>query len=298
MRNPINRLGDFYGDQMKKLEFVLETAVEHGCEAILQPGDLGDSSNWSNYLKSQVISLLRHYGVQILCVSGQHDQKYHSLQSMDRTSLRVLEAAEVVGMLSSIVVSPIKGVWIYGSSFGEDWFGDVGKLDGFNILVIHRMILKDSKRLWPTQRDYAMASIFMRQHSEFGLIVSGDNHQGFIVEGKDQLLVNCGALVRAEASRYNVWEHKPFVVVYDTDTRKYEQIFIPIKPAEEVLNRERIEQVQERDERLEAFVEGLSTEYSVQLDFRANLGEFLKENKVRLGVKDIFKEVLSENNIR
>ena len=99
--------------------------------------------------------------------------------------------------------------------------------------------------------------------------------------------------MRAEASQA-MFNHKPFVVVFDTDDGSYEQVFIPCSPPEEVLDRSKIEQVAERDEKLEAFVQGLTGEYDVSLDFRRNLHEFLVANKVEEEVKGILSEVLDD----
>ena len=297
IKPPENRLGDFFGDEVRKVEWIEETALKHGCEVILQPGDLGDNSTWADYLKSYVIDLLKHYGIPILCVAGQHDQRYHSIGSLDRTSLGVLEAAGVVDVLSDKPCSHLfdgkVSVAFYGASFGEE-IPAIAQGYVVNILVIHKMILKSgADRLWSSQHDYADAKVFMRNHPEFDLIVSGDNHQGFIVEHEGRVLVNCGALMRTVASK-EMFEHKPFVVVYDTVTGDFERIDIPVKPAEEVLDRGKVEERHDRDERLEAFVQGLSEEYSVDLDFRKNLDEFLLANKVESGVRQIVEEVLGD----
>lgn len=288
----MNRLGDFYGDQIGKLEFVLETALEHDCKAILQPGDLGQSANWSNYLKQHVLSLLKHYSMPILCVMGQHDQKYHSLQSVNRTSLRVLEAAEVVHILGETPYNLGENVDVYGLSFGEE-VPEV-KRKCLNILVAHKMVIKGkADRIWLGQRDYTTVDDFAGDYPDFDLMIFGDNHQGFLKAWDDALLVNCGALVRAEASKGMV-EHKPFVVIYDTESHGYGQIYIPIKPAAEVLNREKVEENQEKNEGLEAFMSGLSSEYSVELEFRKNMEKYLSINEIIDGVLGILKEVFGD----
>lgn len=300
IRCPVNRKGNFYEDQIQKLEFIFDTAVENDCRAILQSGDLGDSPSWSDFLKQKIITLFRQYDIMVLTVLGQHDLKYHSLQSIDRVSIKVLESAGVILVLRddlapygiSDVLSE-EDIKVYGASFG----GEIPKVknkDSLNILVIHKMIIEGpADKVWFGQRDYADAKTFLRKHEDFDLIVSGDNHQGFVISQGKRHLVNCGALMRAEASK-EMWDHKPFIVIYDTESREIEKVEIPIKPPEEVLNREKIEEAQERNEKLEAFVAGLSEEYSIELDFRKNLDEFLMANEVEEGVKNILGEVLDE----
>jgi DNA repair exonuclease SbcCD nuclease subunit len=293
IKPPANRLGDFFQNQIMKLEFILDTAVEHECKYILQPGDLGDRANWQDFLKQYIIELLKHYGVEVLTVLGQHDMKYHALSSLEKTSIKVLEASGVLNILNSVMPhDENSNVHIYGCSYGMK-VEEVEDQNAFNVLVIHRMIIRShGDKLWPSQEHYALPSGFLAKYKDFDLVVSGDNHTGFIVENEhDQVLVNCGALMRAEASQA-MFDHKPFVVVFDTDDGSYKQIFIPCKPADEVLDRSKIEQTAERDEKLEAFISGLTGEYDVSLDFRQNLYEFLIVNKIGNEVKEILEGVL------
>jgi DNA repair exonuclease SbcCD nuclease subunit len=294
IKPPVNRLGDFFQDQIMKLEFILETALDHECQYILQPGDLGDRANWQDFLKQYIIELLKHYGVSVLTILGQHDMKFHHLSSLEKTSIRVLEASGVVNILNSVMpYDEDSDIHIYGCSYGQKIEKPINK-NRLNVLVIHRMIIRShGDKLWPGQENYATPGGFMVKYKDFDLVVSGDNHTGFIVENEHyQVLINCGALMRAEASQA-MFDHKPFVVVFDTDDGSYKQIFIPCKSADEVLDRSKIEQIAERDEKLEAFISGLTGEYSIELDFRKNLEEFFKVNKIDDGVKEILSEVLN-----
>ena len=292
-RAPGNRLGDFKRDRDDKLDFLFNKAQEETCEVILQPGDMGDSATWSDSLKRYAINLMRFFDIRILNVAGQHDLKYHSLGSLDRTSLGVLQAAGVVELLDAVCLRGSgEDVWFYGASFGEKIPEPNGKA-GVHVLVAHTMVLSSEKdKWWPGQRDYSIAKTLLRRHLGFDLIVTGDNHIGFCAEDGNRLLVNCGALMRMEASK-QMMDHKPFLVIYDTKTKQWKQIYIPIRPADEVLDRKKIEDVQERNEQLEAFVESLSTDYSVELDFDENMREFLLLNKdsIGQGVRGILEEV-------
>jgi predicted phosphodiesterase len=143
----------------------------------------------------------------------------------------------------------------------------------FNVLLVHRMIIEE--KLWSAQENYVASNIFLRQNN-FDLIVSGDNHRGFISEAHGKrLLVNCGAMMRSKIDQVN---HKPFVVLYDTDTRKYQQIFIPIEPADKVFRMEKVVAEKERNTSLESFVAGISEQKEVGLLFEDNLQEFAKAN--------------------
>ena len=127
----------------------------------------------------------------------------------------------------------------------------------------------------------------MREYKEYDLIVSGDNHQNFMFQDGRRYLYNAGSLMRMTAGQL---DHRPEVGIYDTETKTLEMVKVPIRPAEEVLSREHIEEAKERDERLEAFVKSLKTDYGLELSFRRNLEEFFKANEVRESVRELILE--------
>ncbi len=69
----------------------------------------------------------------------------------------------------------------------------------------------------------------------------------------------------------------------------------PMAPIEEVLRVEEAQQEKERNEKLEAFVEGLKGQIEIGgLDFKRNIDSYLKSHRVKPGVKKIIEEVLGD----
>ena len=97
---PANRLGNFFADQMEKLEYLFEIAKNNECEYILQPGDFCHTHTLTDYTKYRLIDLWNYYEIPLLCVAGQHDLRFHSLQSLEKSSLKLLESARVVEILT------------------------------------------------------------------------------------------------------------------------------------------------------------------------------------------------------
>lgn len=167
-----------------------------------------------------------------------------------------------------------------GCSYGEEIPEPVE--GAFNVLLIHKMIVEE--KLWNAQEGHEHSNLFLRQHN-FDLIVSGDNHQGFITQSKGgRLLVNCGAMMRNTIA---LIDHKPFVVIYDTETREYEKVFMPIKPAAEVFRMEKVIAEKERNASLDSFITGLSEQKEIGLLFEDNLQSYAKLN-------DVCEEIMNE----
>lgn len=82
-------------------------------------------------------------------------------------------------------------------------------------------------------------------------------------------------------------DHKPFVVIYDTETREYEKVFMPIKPAAEVFRMEKVIAEKERNASLDSFITGLSEQKEIGLLFEDNLQSYAKLN-------DVCEEIMNE----
>lgn len=285
VNQPKKRIDNYFKAQRKKLEFIFNLAMEKDCYIILQPGDFFDSHKANDFLKRDIINLIKEINPpHIKTIFGQHDLRYHSSDTKN-TPLRVLEAAAVLDVLSYEK---------YGDTnlYGASWFEDIPKVTtkGINILVIHKMIIKD-KLLWEGQEDATKANILLRTHN-FDLIVSGDNHESFVLSHRNKQLVNCGSLMRMTTAQL---DHKPVVYIYNTKDKSLEEHFIPIEPVEKVFDLSTIEKEKKENKELEAFVAHLKSDAKIEgLDYAKNLFAYTKENKetIEEGTLNIILEVM------
>lgn len=288
-RNPRCRTDNFFETFIEKLRWVIFKANEKEVDIIVFPGDVFDSFRASDNLKRSLINVLQFSeATGILTISGQHDQRHHSLD-LSNTPLGVLGAAGIVDIL--FAKYGFSDCMFYGQSYGED-LPEIEEEDYFNILITHRMIIK-SKKLWTGQTDFITAKNLLKT-TKFDLIVSGDNHQFFTEKfvdtdkagrkrrGKDRWLINCGSLMRQNIDQA---DHEPAVVLFDTETRIPEILKIPIQPSNEIMELEKYEEKKERNEKLDGYIESLSqdTEYE-GFGFSENLDVYCKENNVEKSV--------------
>jgi len=291
-KQPVNRIDDYWYCAKRKLEFALVTAKEKGASVIIAPGDFTDSPSLSYSAYSDILSILKEHlssKITMLSIFGQHDMRYRTLEN---TALSALEVAfantQEFRILIANDIVDMGNVSFYGSAYGGD-IPDPVERDAFNVLIAHRMIIEE--KLWNAQEDYEPSNIFLRQHP-FDLIVSGDNHKPFITETKgNRVLINCGAMLRSNIDQV---DHKPFIVLFDTETRKYEKIYIPIEDGEKVFKIGDVELTKERNENLETFISGLSNNKAIDLTFEDNLKRFIKENDINEEVSDIIIEAMAK----
>ena len=287
-KKPKNRTESYVKEQEDKVKWILQLAKDEKVEAILQPGDFCNTSKLSDRFKTRWIDILKYNNIPIFTVPGQHDMRYHS-SDIENTPMGVLGAARVINILYKYV-SELREVVLYGAGWNENIPG-IGT--GFpempvNILLIHKMV--SEKALWPGHEFTTPQWLF--DNTDFDLIVCGDNHKSFIVTvDGSRYIVNCGSLMRSAIDQA---DHKPVVYIYDTETKRLLQSYIPVRLFKNVMNIEEATKDKERNKELEDFVEGLSDTNIEGLDFKKNLIDHLEKNKDKIadGVIKIIDEVV------
>ncbi|KKK99110.1 hypothetical protein LCGC14_2636050 [marine sediment metagenome] len=303
--NSMARMDDLQKVQFEKLRFVLDWSKENGDVPILQAGDFFDSPR-GYYILSKVVSVLNGYETfdkdLIHCVYGQHDTYLYSDATRNSTNLGILNEVDLVHVLGVSFFGENNNVIVMGKSYGqEDNKSEWSYIESpdvkveTKILVIHAPIT--NAPLWKGH-DITHADKFLEEHKEFDLILCGDIHKSFIIERKGRFIVNCGPMLRREATEYN-FVHAPHFILYDTEEKSVQQIVIPHEPAEKVLSRDHIEQKEQTEVMLEDFIKmvkettpGLEAKNSVS--FTDSLWAFIKENEIEQEVVDILSKVMKK----
>jgi DNA repair protein SbcD/Mre11 len=275
---PRSRIDNYQETLFGKLEFIFEIADKNDA-CILQPGDFFNQPTPSYEFFSKMVLLLKRYSnVPVFSIYGQHDLRY---RNRTNTALKALNHACDNFFIIDKQMTYRKQYNLYGVSYGEE----IPKVDydKNNILLIHKMIIKDEK-VWAGQTDYTESSELLKKNG-FRIIVSGDNHKFFYDFRGEQKLFNCGSVMRSSVSQVY---HKP--TIFLIEGKSIEEIQIPIKRAKEVFRLEEIEKETYRSEEINSFIEGLSMQKEMGLDFEDNLELYCKENNIADEVKQVIKE--------
>ena len=268
---PVCRLDNFWEAQWKKIDFISALQIKYDCP-IYHAGDLFEYWKPSPFLLSECI---KRMPAQFYTIYGNHDLPQHSLDLAYKSGVHVLENAGVVNVLSP-------GTALHwGMSPEEPDF--TGLMVGdLRLLIWHTMT-------WFNELPYPGCSSpdayrLLRKYGEtFDVILTGHNHKPFTTEMNGSVLINPGAITRQNADED---AHKPRVYLLHVNG-KVTPVFLPIKTGTDVISRAHIDVKKERDERLEAFISRLDTDWSIGLNFKENLDRFFEKNQIRNSVKTI-----------
>lgn len=264
---PISRTDDYQQAQFNKLRFIDELAVKNDC-TVYVAGDIFHKAKSSKLLEIKIINTL---DASWECIPGNHDLPGHNTERIFESSLGILAAAD------TMLINHTPLDYVYYFSIKEKRIG-----------LIHKLVHADVKITAGNKVISYSAKKLLKDNPECDIIISGDNHQTFIVEDKKRLLVNPGSMMRMTADQQ---EHQPCVFLYYSDTNTVEKVFLPIE--KNVISREHIEKVNKYNERLENFVSKINDQFELSLSFEKNIEAYLKANDTREPVKKIIWELVS-----
>lgn len=284
---PTCRTDDFTAAMWRKLEFIFNLSKKNGYPPIFVAGDLGHYHQWPNWMIEKFIRLVNDYKVEIIAIPGQHDLPNHSLKQWRQSAIGVLDESETIKLLG---VDDRKLDWIkdryivpfpYGAKINDEFIDKLLDKKAPQIAIAHQMVIED-KPLWPGQ-EAIKGHQLLKKFPNFKLILTGDNHKGFVSEYKGRLLVNPGSMMRTTADQI---DHHPRVYMWLGKRSKLELKYIPIESADDVISREHIDRVAERNERIDAYTESLKSGFEIGFDFKFNLEEHFKHHRARRQVKE------------
>jgi len=265
---PVCRTDNFWEAQWKKVDFVSELQKKYDCP-VYHAGDLFHTWKPSPYLLSKTIE---HLPDGFYTVYGNHDLPQHSIELKEKCGVYTLWKARALKVFQ-------QGHWNDTPNNSLDF--DIGEKQ---VYVWHKFVYV-GKEPFPGAKGKARS--IMKKYSQFDLILTGDNHQSFVYPVDDRLLVNPGSLMRQEAGQI---DFKPSVYLWFAEDNSVERVYLPID--ETAVSREHIVKVEERDERMDAFISKLNDDIKTTLSFEENIKRFLAKNRMRKPVKDIINSVL------
>jgi DNA repair exonuclease SbcCD nuclease subunit len=270
-----------------KIEWIKRLKEKYGCP-IFDGGDLTDKDikkNPNHLLLARAIASLPS---PWYTVPGNHDLPGKSMLNYENSAMAVLERAGVVDAQSLFTAGGIIDITQMGRKVEFlpaykvrihrfPWGGPLEKIKAapncWNVVLVHAMVY-NRKLPFPGCEGYE-AEELLDLWSNADLIVCGHHHQTFTRSKRKTILVNPGSMMRNDADQA---DHRPCVFLWypEGDFPKVRQVFIPIKKG--VVSREHLDDKQELDSRLSAFVEKLGTQDMTGVDFEKNLEIALTKN--------------------
>jgi len=271
---------DWIQTQREAIEFVCYTAEQYQAK-ILNMGDLFHQSVVHPKIVNLLISIVDRYASQFYILAGQHDLPYHRWDDVDNGSFGTIWKLVGLGLFHSLTD--------LGTSahFGQP---GISKVKSDEFVFLHTLTFPHSDEIPPYIKDAIGADQLLKKYPKAKYICTGDYHHGFIYEEEGRYVINPGCLT---VQKSDMIDYQPFIVLVDTETETVKKIFIPSDS--KLVTDEYVKSMDERDERIESFVESIEKSGKLSLSFEDNLKEAMEKNKDQLGeAVEIINELLGE----
>ena len=294
--SPISRTDDYMLAQTSKLRFLQALSDDNDHCPILCAGDIFHNWKASPWLSAWALTFLPK---PMIVIPGNHDLPMHSLEYYDKSGLSLLEKVSkssnnpflsVLGArndLTTYISENGEAVEIIGVPFGQLKNMEIEQStdkEKTRILMLHELVWPEARPVWGKADDWSAPELTKKYGKYFDLILTGDNHQTFVYNDSKNncLLVNPGSMMRMTADQA---DFEPCCYLYYASNNEIKQINFPIK--KEVHNRDYIDQKNDRDERIAAYIERMNHDWKISLSFPNNLQAFFAENDTPTKVREI-----------
>jgi len=217
----------------------------------------------------------------------------HSLEQFDRSALGLLAAVDKknIMVLGPDSVFTRKNLTVVGAPFGAlpETMEEV-QLDTTNrvIFMLHELVWDGPIPSWA--RGAENSQELLEDLSLIAdLVLTGDNHKNFTAESNGHVLINPGSMMRATADQENT---QPQCYLYFADDNSVQAVDYPIEKG--VHQRDHLDRVAERDNRIAAYIERINTDWKLGVSFQNNLESFFNENEVPPPVREIIYTALGK----
>ena len=262
---------DWIKTQQKALNQIAEIC-ENKNAPLMVVGDIFNSNSDTSFECINMVQKLADYIGGIYILAGNHDLPYHSSENIDKSAIGVLLQSENVFKIED-----------YSDDFSAPNFDE--ERNSMPYMFIHTLTIPSKDK--PDFIQCETPESLLKKYPTAKWIFTGDYHKNFVYEKDGRYVINSGCLIRQVS---DMKDYQCGVYFVDTDKEVIE--FISIIDDEELVNDEYIIRQDEREERIENFVNKLKDVESVSLDFIDNVEKALLVNKIDEKLKHCIKELI------
>ena len=270
---PVSRKDNWY----KAMESTMMELQGWGKEynvPIIHCGDIFDKPANTPKLEVKAMKWLKG----ILCIMGNHDLTGHRLDKVEESSLGVMKVAEAVTILESGFAIDMGDWELTAFHYGEELKPNTSDSKKLKVAVIHADFYQKLPFVGCDKGgSYKKVA---KKLNGFDVIISGHIHIPFDTVFKDTTCVCVGGAFQRTASEL---EHKPRAVLLNDDST-VESLYFNTDEVE--ISRDHVEQANERNDRLNAFIDTLSEDIDMGLCFENNLKKYIDKNNIDKQITD------------
>ena len=268
--------------QRKALNQVLKISKDKNAP-IMVVGDIFHSNSDTSFECIQMVQDMALELGSLYVLAGNHDLPYHSSENLEKSAIGVLLNSSHIFQIKDFFES-----WKWNTdekiSYSASNFDEQ---DYENAKIVFKHILTIPSEDKPDFVDCETPESLLEKFPNANWIFTGDYHHNFHYEKKGRHVVNSGCLLRQASDMKN---YQCGVYFVDTDENIVE--FIPIIDNEDLIDDSYILQENERNERIESFVDKLKKTKGVSLDFIDNVQNEMKRNKFETELVQVVDELL------
>lgn len=293
-KQPVCRMDNYRETMKRKIEFIFKCSFV-GYDSgewnypILHAGDFLDNWKISDETKNWLLDFLPP--LKIYTAPGNHELPGHNIALYKKTSLALLERMWVYVPKDVFYFYEEDGRHII-QFFPYNMFNSFDSINKDATLVLmHEMIFNPKEELPPwAENKFSVNDLLDNLPKKCKGVVCGHNHKSFIAWRKGKFFLSPGSIFRMDADQF---DQEPKVFLFDSEKEGKEMIQEIIIPHDkDVVSREHLEKIKEKDSRLASFVKRIDTDYRVSLSFEKNMENFLQKNRTRKPIQDIIWEAI------
>lgn len=270
---------DWMETQKNALQKIEDVAEEKHCDVFVV-GDIFHSNSDASFecvsMVQYMADRLRREELKLYILAGNHDLQFHSINNLNRSAVGIL--------LNTKGIYPIDSIdGVSAPNFG-------GRVDhDARIVFEHRLVFPDVKSMPPNTAGVT-AEELMRCHRNARWIFTGDYHHNFHVTKEHHHAVNPGCLLRQVA---DMKDYDCGFYYVDTDMEIVE--WHSVGDNEPLVDDSYLIKQEEREQRIEDFMEQLKKTKNISLDFLDNVEKAMNDNKLSDELKVMIRNVMNLN---
>jgi DNA repair exonuclease SbcCD nuclease subunit len=280
--NPINRLDDFQEVQRQTLFYIAEICKQNNAD-LITAGDLLNKSKQENMqeLLNDLYDIFK--GINVYYDAGNHDLLYKAIENFKKCNIGLL--ANFSGWFH---IKNINNISFF--DYGEE-IKDIPLLKGLDdnedICILHKYCEIDNL---PEYINEGITAKYLLEKYNYNVFVVGDNHKSFVYEDNNRFVFNTGCITRQSL---NEKDYKPSIILFDTETRKYEQIYLPDNQ-KNVFKEEQASKQIKRENRVDSFIKLVGENNKITFNYEDNIKKYCQENKIEKEVINELDDLLEE----
>lgn len=307
--NPSSRLDEFSQAILGKFSWIGKYAKEIEAAAVICGGDWIHTPDVSQTFIRKLARVVRSYPCPTFGVLGNHDIYGYNPETFERTSLGIAEGLDMFERLNNEPIIIHETGKREVALTGSDSYYDLDKAEkisdytrstitdgAVNIHTVHGMLVEN---VWPQVSHCTTLKQVMDDNPNADIILSGHEHTGYGVkvfyrpDGSKVMMCNPGSLARVTSGTGDIRKDvRIAVITIEDDDFNIELVNLPVdvaRPANEVLDWERIQKEKENKEQLQNFIESVS-----DIDISTDLNYYEALNRLAEKEDDITEDIIQE----